>query len=90
MNPRFTHYVYDPSCGVHVLAGDLVQCRGCEVFLYRDYAYVDDPQDETVRGEPTSEWGQIALGRVRIPKGADPAKPGQTLCEGCLIEAGLI
>ena len=86
MTPRFTHFVYSPSTGVDLVAGDVVQCRSCNATMFRDYAFLEDDGDD-VAGEPDSQWGQLALGRVPLPDNAQPADEGQMLCDGCILDS---
>ena len=84
---RFTHYGTPEKDGrIDLLAGDVINCHGCGVQLFRDYAFISDGIDPDVRSEPESMWSQIALGRSSLDDSAEPVDAGALLCESCVIE----
>ena len=84
---QFTHYGIPEDDGqVDLLAGDVINCPGCGMQLFRDHAFISDGIAPDVLDEPDSMWGQIALGRRALDDSAERVDADAVLCESCTIE----
>ena len=80
---RFTHHWISDHGHVDLLAGDVTRCRGCNLVLFRDHAFLEEGEHPD---GPTTLWGQVALVRKELPAEAERVGPRESYCEACRID----